>query len=54
MKQQRFVTIGEWAVLLPLWRSLIELPGLRIGASVVTGLVWLMVVVLIAADFAAT
>jgi hypothetical protein len=51
MKRQRLVTIGEWAVLLPLWRSLFELPGLRIGASVWTGLVWLMAVVLIAADF---
>jgi hypothetical protein len=53
MKQLNFVTIGEWAVLLPLWRSLIEIPGLQIVASAVTGLVWLMVAVLIVADLAA-
>jgi hypothetical protein len=45
MKRQRWlVTAGEWAVLLPLWRRLIDAPRGRAVAAGATGAVWLVAI----------
>jgi len=45
----RLRTIGEWTVLLPLWRRLFKSRGWQIGASVATGFTWLLIIVGVAA-----
>lgn len=39
------VVIGEWLVLLPLWRRLIQDPSWRIVASVSTGIAWFAIII---------
>jgi hypothetical protein len=43
-----FVRVGEWAVLLPLWRRFIKSQGWRIAAASGVGLLWVLLVIGIA------
>jgi hypothetical protein len=42
-------TGAEWLVLLPLWRRLFKSQGWRIGASIATGAIWLIIIAAAAA-----
>ena len=42
-------TIGEWLVLLPLWRRVLKDPSWRVFAAIATGIAWFVLIIVVGA-----